>query len=628
MMRFVLIVSLGAVAALSVAGCPARTPPSAGLAPYSNDPDAERAFKAAKNLFDAGELAQADAAFAAFAVEFARDPLYGSAVVFRARIAVAQGAPMAALDLCAGLEGAEIDALTKERARLYEGIAAAALGEHDRAVRLLSPFLGALTDPAENELLLSSLWRSAVALGDLRRALAWLDAFLAIPPSGDGAQASQRALETLLDGVDSPDALSDAAAAIDPNGAVWPRVTGRLVRARYDRGDLDGAAAALAELVDSGRENDAGIGDLALLIEKRTRVDLASIGCILPLSGRSRVVGEAALRGVMLGAKDLRAADGRPFSVVVRDTEGSPERAGAVTEDLVVSTGVAALIGPPDGAEAERVAARAAELGVPVILLSPADDLTARGAFRLFPSPRAEIGALVAAASDTGAKRHAILYPDSGYGAALRDLYAAALGKLGLTPLARIEYPESTTDFTPYAKQLAGRGAEVVFVPDAAARIALAAPALAAAGVLRAAGQSPSETDKPGAILAAPAAGFSTDLVRRAGRYLQGALFVSHFVEAAAPSAALFAEQYRAEYAGEPSTYAAYGHDAALLLEAPISAGVKSRAAVGAWLRTRDADDGADLPTAARFQGFDASGAAVAAPFVLRLVGEAWEIAR
>jgi len=628
MMRLVPVVSLCAAAALAFAGCPPQRIPAASPEPYSDDPNAERAFKAAVELFDAGDLARADAAFAAFADGFARDPLYGSAVVFRARIAIAQGAPRAALDLCAGLEGKKIDALTKSRARLYEGLAAAALGEHARALDVLSPFLGALTDPAESELLLAGLWRSAVALGDLDRALAWLDAYLALPPSGEGIAAANAALEALLGGVDDPDALSEAAATVGQRGAVWPRVVGRLVRARYDRGDLDGASDALAELVHAGRDGDAGVGDVALLIEKRSRVDLASIGCILPLSGRSRVVGEATLRGVMLGAKDLQAPDGRPFSIVVRDTEGSPERAAAVTEDLVVSTGVVALIGPLDGAEAERVAARAAELGVPLILLSPQDDLAARGAFRLFPSPRAEIAALVAAAAGTGAKRHAILHPDNAYGAALRDLYAAELGRLGLTPIARIAYPEGTTDFTPFAEQLAGGGAEVVFVPDAASRIALAAPALAAAGVLRTGEPGGPAPFKPGAILAAPAAGFAADLVRRAGRYLQGALVVSHFVETAAPSAARFAEEYRAAYTGDPSHYAAYGHDAALLLETPLSAGAKSRTAVGAWLRARDADDARELPTAARFAGFDAGGVTAAVPFVLRLTGETWEIAR
>jgi len=330
----------------------------------------------------------------------------------------------------------------------------------------------------------------------------------------------------------------------------------------------------------------------------------------------------------MLGADDLRTVDGRAFSIVVRDTEGSPERAGSAAEALVVDTGVAALIGPLDGAEAERVAAKAADLGVPLVLLAPQDDLSARKAFRIFPSPRAEIGALVDAALDTGAKRHAILYPDNAYGAALRDLYAAALGRFGLKPLVQITYPENTTDFTPFAKQLAGRGADVVFVPDASSRIALAAPALAAAGVLRAAGQSAPDAAKPGAILAAPAAGFSSDLVRRAGRYLQGALVVSHFFETATPSAARFTEQYRAEFSGEPTHYAAYGHDAAMLLESAISGGAKSRAEIGAWLRKQGAEKLAELPSAARFMGFDASGGPRAAPFVLTLVGETWEIAR
>jgi ABC-type branched-subunit amino acid transport system substrate-binding protein len=628
MLRFALAVSLCAAAALAVAGCPPRGGRAAIPGPYSDDPDAERAFKAAVDLFEAGSVAAADSAFAAFANDFPKDPLYGGAIVYRARIAIAQDAPRTALALCASLAGAKVDKVTLERARLYEGIAAAAAGEHARAVELLKPFLGALADPEENELLLASLWRAAIALGDLGRALGWLDGYLAIATAeGDVAEA-RRALDELLAGIIDPEALSEAAAAVDARGVIWPRVIGRLVRVRFDRGDLDGAEAALAELAAAGRTGEADVADVALLVEKRTRVDLASIGCVLPLSGRARAVGEATLRGVMLGAKKLRLPDGRPFSIVVRDSEGSAARAVAAAEELVVGNGVAALIGPLDGAEAEAVAQRAAELGAPALLLAPVDDLAARGALRVLPSPRAEIEALVAAAEEKGATRHAILYPDNAAGAALRDLYVAALARSGRTPLAQISYPDGTTDFTPFAKKLAGRGADVVFVPDASSRLALAAPALAAAGVLAAAAQGAPAAAKPGAILAAPSAGLSPDLARRAGRYLQGALLAAHFFEKSAPSAAQFAEQYRAEFSGEPSHYAAYGHDAALLLEAPIAGGATTRAAIGSWLRAQRPGQLAALPTATRFAGFDAGGAPSAAPFVLTLAGDAWEIAR
>jgi branched-chain amino acid transport system substrate-binding protein len=627
MMRAARLLMLSLAASLSFPSCGAAGTPAARSQPTTDDPAAERAFKSARELFDAGRLDEADAAFAAFAHDFRRDPLYGGAVVFRARIAIAGGAPKRALELCAELEAASKDPLTLERARLYEGIAASAVGEHERALRLLAPFAGSLTDPAENRLLLSHLWRSAAARGDLTRALRWMDAFLAAEPKEDEAADARRSLDALLAGVQTADDLSAAAAALDPKGAVWPRVMGAVAHARYAAGDLSGASSALAEIDARGRQEDAGAGDIAALVEKRSRVDLAAIGCVLPLSGRARAVGEAALRGVMLAAKAGRLADGRQFSIIVRDTEGDPERAAAAVEDLAVNAGVAAIIGPLDGAEAEAVSKRAEAVQVPVILLAPKGDLRAGRALRIFPSPRAEVDALVDAAVETGAKKHAILFPDTAYGAALRDLYASALGRFGLAPEALVSYPDATADFTPFAKQLTGRGIEIVFVPDTASRIALAAPALAAAGVLTAF-PSNGGARSAGAALAATSAGFSPDLVRRAGRYLQGALFAAHFAEGATASAADFARRYRNEYNGEPSLYATYGHDAVALVEWAIENGAASRAAIEAALRNASAESVSAAPLAGRFAGFNSDGAPAAGPYVLTLVGEEWKVAR
>lgn len=627
MARFAPSLLLSVSLSLSVLRCGAAEPSHARHQTTSDDPAAETAFKAARDLFEQGRLDEADAGFEAFARTFPRDPLYGGAVVFRARIAVAEGDAARALGLCAGLASRDVDPTTRERCRLYEGIAAAAVGEHERAVRLLTPFLGSLTDASESRLLLSSLWRSAAALGDTRRALGWLDAFLAGgPPAGDAA-AARAALDDLLARATGAEALSEIAASLDPKGAVWPRVMGRIARLRYDAGDLEAAAGVLADIGDKGRRADAGVDDVAVLVEKRTRVDLAAIGCILPLSGRARAVGEAALRGVMLGARETRLPDGRPFSIIVRDTEGDPARAAAMVDQLAVESGVAGLIGPLDGAEAEAVAKRAGELGLPVVLLAPKGDLRAGQALRVFPSSRAEVEALVDAAVAAGAAVHAILHPDNASGAALRDLYAAALARRGLAAGAIVPYPDGTTDFTPFARQLASRGIDAVFLPDTAARVALGAPALAAAGVIgvaRAGGPS----SKPGGFLVATSAGFSPDLVRRAGRYLQRSLFAAHFAAGATPSATEFAHRYGNEYGGEPSHYATYGHDAAVLLEWAISHGAASRTAIAAALRGATADSTAAAPLAGRFAGFGPDGSPLAPPFVLALEGEEWKVVR
>ena len=102
--------------------------------------------------------------------------------------------------------------------------------------------------------------------------------------------------------------------------------------------------------------------------------------------------------------------------------------------------------------------------------------------FRLFATYRAEVRALAAAAAGRGLERYAILYPDSGYGRTMRRLMVEELKARGLTVAVEMKYTPSEAAFVEVAKGLAEEDFEALFVPDVASRVALVAPALAAAG--------------------------------------------------------------------------------------------------------------------------------------------------
>ena len=64
------------------------------------------------------------------------------------------------------------------------------------------------------------------------------------------------------------------------------------------------------------------------------------VGVILPLSGRYKAFGDAALRGIKL------ALDGSDLELVVKDDKGDMTLAGTAVEELTFDEQVIAIIGP------------------------------------------------------------------------------------------------------------------------------------------------------------------------------------------------------------------------------------------------------------------------------------------
>ena len=107
-----------------------------------------------------------------------------------------------------------------------------------------------------------------------------------------------------------------------------------------------------------------GVSALGRRDERRTAV---AVSRILPLSGRGREVGEAALHGLLLAVEQA----GSKVRVVYRDDAGDPARAVAALEDLVSLHRAIAVIGPLTAGPAQAVVERAEALSVPVIALHP-----------------------------------------------------------------------------------------------------------------------------------------------------------------------------------------------------------------------------------------------------------------
>jgi len=567
---------LAIAASLSIlSGCPRRFDSKADPIPSSTDPAIEREYREARARMEAGDPAEAAAKYATFIAQHPDDPLARSAKVGEARARLALGEadkaklllePVAKLE--AGAEAGNDPTATRARFLLAEALVRT--GEYARGRTLLQPFRGVPATSDDEVLLHALLASAALGLEDSAEALVELEHFYegARPPerryvlaqAGPAAaklgladaerlwQGDRRALLTAFVGA----RLAELKRATDPQGA-----------AKIDE-DVLGAREKL------------GLGERRHATA-RTRTLKAAVGCVLPLSGKARALGERALRGALLGAELLGAAGGQgALTIEIRDSGSDAARARAAMEDLAAS-GVLAVVGAPDRAGALEVAMAAGALGLPTFALGPDDGRGSPTLFRL-ARPRAEAAAAAARLfAEQRLSRVAVLAPDGLSGKELARVFVEAARARGLTVVADVRYGESATTFVKEVSQVQAQKPQGLFLAATAAQLDLLAPQLATAGLaamtnLKASGRE--------VKIIAMADGLSPRSLTRSGKYLQGAILMPPFwADSSDPRAQAFLERYREAYGEEPSLLDALAFDAVRAVRLVLS----QRGEPGSW---------------------------------------------
>jgi branched-chain amino acid transport system substrate-binding protein len=172
----------------------------------------------------------------------------------------------------------------------------------------------------------------------------------------------------------------------------------------------------------------------------------------------------------------------------------------------------------------------------------------------------------------------AILYPENKLGQDMADLFTREVERRGGHIAAAQSYAEDATDFGRQIKLLKGEnpdepeppappggaastekekpslGFDALFIPDYADRVGLIAPQLAFYGI-------------EGLPLLGINGWNSPDLIRLAGRYVEGAVFVDGFFRSSPnPTVKDFVSLYFEKYGEEPTILEAQGFDVADIL--------------------------------------------------------------
>lgn len=576
-------------------GCPKAQPSPTLPLIVSDDPIASSELDEAQEREAAGDDEGAVRRYRAFLQAHANDPLAAVASLRLGRLLLASGGYSESRDLFTKVS-THPDESVAERGRFFLGVTNHLEGHHAEAVEALRPLRGRTIAPEDTSLLYRTLGAAYERLNE--RALA-VEAYNALveeaAPEDDKAEVRGRIAVLVRDA--TVEELEVMRTTLPRTGEAWPIVAIRSLRQAYESGDLETVRTVALELADAEVELEPDLRAMTLRADRTGQADPRAIGAILPLSGRSREVGQLALQAMMLGASLPPGAPPGPDSprVFFRDSAGDATRAEAAVNDLVTVHRVTAIVGPP-GTESSRAAARRAnELGVPYISLAPDSEMTSIGThvFRFLPTLREELRALVMAAQSSGASRIAILRPSNRFGQRAHQALTAVLQDLGATLAADVEYDPSATSFRDPMTALRGHEFDALLIPDGAPRIALIAPALAAAGLWSSAdGTVPSRARDARAVrLLLPSVAFSSAAAMRSShRYLQGAFVSRTYDTALGDESREFATLFEAQYGREPSLFAAVAFDAlALALQASREGGDAGRAATRASLEGQSA---------------------------------------
>jgi ABC-type branched-subunit amino acid transport system substrate-binding protein len=429
------------------------------------------------------------------------------------------------------------------------------------------------------------------------------------------------------------------------------RLQTRLVGVDMEKGHLGTAQQQLLALIEEQPQHPLAETwkEMAEKIEEWLKVDMTTVGCVLPISGRYKDYGDRVLRGLLMAAQDLQSqsAIGGEIQLIIKDSGSDPATAVAAVRDLVLDQRVAAIIGPLSRVAAEAAAEEAQNLWIPIITLTQKQGVNNIGpfVFRSFLSNEQQTRALVEyAVLGLGYRRFAMLSPNDSYGTRLVQLFWDELDRLGAEVRGVEFYDPSQTDFADQIKKLVGLyyprpeseitekskkvmdtrnmqedsdvaapeelteeeplpivDFEAVFIPDSYSQVGLIAPQFA-------------YYDVTGIKMLGTNLWNSPKLMEMAAPYLQGSVFVDGFFAGSSmPLTNQFVLRYKQFYGENPGYPEALAYDTLRLLAKALNQpGVTSRPLLrDALLAIRD------LPGVAGTASVDQEGEVHKPPFLI-----------
>jgi branched-chain amino acid transport system substrate-binding protein len=576
--------SIVIVSALVAMGCHGKREVLGPGVPASSDPAAKARFNEAKAKFLEDSKVSADE-FKRLIEDFPHDPIVPLAEVY-AGYAQIKAHKFGDADAQLTKAMASVDVPTRAKAQLFLAIAKNYEGDTAAAWKLFTTIDGRALPPCEGGIECPVVTRPFNLLETEDEQGEYLAAFAYSAPASYSLRYVLQAFDLLWRSGATPVEKSAMVARIEELCGAAP--TDEL-HDNYIRMGRDGPSWALVGSQLAVRADQAGNPALATKLrgevaEVRLKLGLSRtipasavgnapgggnpglVGAVVPLGTQNRIA-DAAVAGLGLAAG---APNGSGVAAIEVRPAGDKAEGEHAVDDLA-GKNVIAIIGPIEGSVVDAAGGRAEGLGVPMISLATAADQRMKGrfVFHIRHSAEARARTLAQRALAKGVHTFAVFAPENGYGKAVTAAFVDQIQKGGGTITKTVTYAKDTKSFATKAKEL-GTDWQAVFVPDTAEKLALAAPAIAAAGNVPKAMPFPKKVlgGRP-ILLLSTAEDLSNDFLTSAGRHAEGALFAPGFYpDDADPIVKPFIDKFVMAYGHVPGAGEAYAYDAAQLVVA------------------------------------------------------------
>ncbi len=234
-----------------------------------------------------------------------------------------------------------------------------------------------------------------------------------------------------------------------------------------------------AELIAGNINTGWPIGEEPEPQEPAEAGEVLKIGQLSMQSGVMSLYGIQQNRGFLLGLEYASGGEmddegryiiaGRPVEVILRDTEGDPEKGVQLARELIESEGVELLQGPVSSAVAAALTTVAQENEI-ILMVDPAASAFTTGKYfnpYVFRTARTNYDDTLVIAKylveNVGAN-FAHIGVDNAFGQGSGQALKYSVEKFGGEVIADIYAPFDTTDFTPYIQQAMDSGADCLFL--------------------------------------------------------------------------------------------------------------------------------------------------------------------
>ena len=318
---------------------------------------------------------------------------------------------------------------------------------------------------------------------------------------------------------------------------------------KFGRRALVGALAAVGVVVLSG----AGC---------KPKGDEIIVGAYLSLSGPDSTFGTDTREGVDLALDEINAAGGvkgKKIKVLYEDDKSTTQEATNKVQQLIDRDGAVAILGEVASSRSMAGGLVCNKKKVPMVTpSSTAVDVTKDRdyVFRVCftDAQQGEVAARFVHDTLKKQKVGVFFVAQDTYSSGLAQTFKAAFQKLGGEIVVDKGYQKGETNFTTYLGDLKAANPEAVFVPVYYNDMVQIARQAKAVGM-------------PGSMFVGGDGWDSANLLEGAGDLLEGAYFTNHYApDVPWQNSQTFVASYKKRYGHDPSSLAAQGYDAAMLL--------------------------------------------------------------